>query len=118
MRNWQAFKTHHKNQTAAAHERRRAIRGTTKGMKAGDASSGAAVAYCSACRAPVVESAAARKRHALKGGKCAEAMRDSGKNPNRREVELGSPTNPSPALPERKQKKGNRNADEVPKMPA
>lgn len=75
MRNWQAFKTHHKNQTAAAHERRRAIRGTTKGMKAGDASSGAAVAYCSACRAPVVESAAARKRHALKGGKCAEAMR-------------------------------------------
>lgn len=74
MRNWKAFQTHHKNQTHLALARSKLMRKISKGMKAGDKSSGAAVVYCGACGAPVVDSAAGRGRHALRGGKCAEAM--------------------------------------------
>lgn len=74
MRNRKAFITHHRNQTHAAIERSRAQRFTIRGMKPGSKSSGAAVTYCSACSAPVVDSTAGRARHAQKGGKCAEAM--------------------------------------------
>ena len=81
MKNWQAFKTHHKNQSDAAYARRRATQFTNRGMKPGGKTSGASVAYCSACGGPHVDSPQGRKRHALKGGKCALAM-GSGKNSN------------------------------------
>jgi len=74
MRNRQAFRTHHRNRTHAAIVEGRAKRLTARGMKPGSKSSGASVAYCSACGGPLVDSVAGRARHALKGGKCALAM--------------------------------------------
>lgn len=75
MKNWQAFKTHARNQEHARQEEQRAKRGTRKGMRPGDSSSGDSVVYCGACSAPIVDSPAGRKRHALRGGKCAQAMK-------------------------------------------
>lgn len=75
MKNWQAFKTHHKNQTHAAIARRWSL--TENGLKLGSKSSGRAVVYCGACGAPVVDSAAGRARHALRGQKCAQAVSKS-----------------------------------------
>ena len=74
MRNWQAFRTHHKNQTQIALARSRVMRKISKGMKPGDASSGASVTYCEACGAPVVDSPQGRARHAQRGFQCAQAL--------------------------------------------
>lgn len=74
MRNAKAFRTHHRNQTHAAIVQARATQYVNRGMKPGSKATGASVAYCAACGAPIVDSTVGRKRHALKGGKCAEAM--------------------------------------------
>lgn len=77
MKNRQAFQTHHRNRTHAAIVEGRAKRLTNRGMKPGSKPSGEAVAYCSACEGPLVDSAAGRARHALKGGDCAVAMAEA-----------------------------------------
>jgi len=74
MRNWEAFKTHHKNQTRGALRRHRALKPIQKGMRAGDESSGAGVIYCAACKGPVVDSKQGRARHAQKNAECRAAM--------------------------------------------
>jgi hypothetical protein len=108
MRNWQAFRTHHSNQIQIAMARSRGLRGTRKGMKPGDKSSGASVAYCSACQGAYVDSRPGRARHAQKGGKCALAM-VSGKNSNGGSAGLGSPEGHTAALPEKTSPGANSN---------
>jgi hypothetical protein len=98
VKNRKAFRTHHKNETDAAIQKSRAMRFVNRGMKPGSKSSGASVAYCCACGAPVVDSAAGRKRHALRGGKCALAM-VSGANPKGRDVGLAQPATSSSPVP-------------------
>jgi hypothetical protein len=106
MRNWQAFRTHHKNQTNLAMARRWLP--TSKGMKPGSKASGDTVAYCSACQGAYVDSKPGRARHALKGGKCALAM-VSGKNSNGGSAGAGSPEGHTAALPEKKSPGANSN---------
>jgi hypothetical protein len=74
MRNWEAFKTHHKNQSRGALRLHRAMKPMSKGMKQGDQSSGSTVFRCEACAGPVVDSKQARARHALKSKECRAAM--------------------------------------------
>jgi hypothetical protein len=74
MRNWEAFKTHHKNQTRAALRRHRAMKPMQKGMRPGTPSSGSAVIYCDACHGPVVDSKEGRARHSFKSQECRAAM--------------------------------------------
>jgi hypothetical protein len=103
MRNWQAFRTHHANQTRAAMARRWLP--TSKGMKPGSKPSGDSVAYCSACQGAYVDSKPGRARHALKGGKCALAMVSAG-NPNGGSAGVGRPPEGHTADPVEKRSPG------------
>ena len=74
MKNWGAFKTHHKNQTRGMLRLRRVLKEIGKGMQRGDSASGDTVFQCAACKGPVVDSKQARARHARKNEQCRAAM--------------------------------------------